>query len=72
MHVKIGCVNTLERCVSDMRNRTCSIRQVKRWQIKQSEGYEVKVKIDKSHRQARVDETKTKEVNKIKNASKER
>ena len=34
---------------------------------------EVKVKIVKSHQQARVDETKTKEVNiKIKNASKER
>ena len=32
----------------------------------------VKVKIDKSHQQARVDETKTKEVNNIENGSKER
>ena len=80
MYVKTCCVNTVT-CKSRLWKHVCMT-----WGIEhvlfdksrhgkltnQNKGYEVKVKIDKSHQQACVDETKTKEVNKVKNASKER
>ena len=79
MHVKTCRVNTVKSRLLKHVCLTWGIEHVlfdKSWHGLQINQWELrlwgKVKIVKSHQQARVDETKTKEVNKIKNASKER